>query len=99
MAPIQLDRSCSIHKWVQYKLKVAPIQLDRSCSIHKWVVHKGEIQEKSSPRQQPILHNSTNSTFQSLGLNIRQSNNKKKKEKKKKRKARKEAKEKVEAIS
>ena len=69
-----------------------PIQLDRSCCIHKWFVHKGEIQEKLSPRQQPILRNSTSLKFQSLGLNTRQS-------KKKRGKARTVAKEKVEAMS
>ncbi|KAM4114987.1 hypothetical protein ACJW30_04G112800 [Castanea mollissima] len=51
-----------------------------NCSIHKWIVHKGEIQEKMFPRQQPILHTSTSSKFQSLGLNTRQSNKKEKEE-------------------
>ena len=66
-----------------------------SCFIHKWVVHNDEIQEKMFSRQQPILHTSTSSKFQSLGLNTRQSE----KKKKKKGKARKESKEKVEAMS
>ena len=64
---------------------MAPIQLNRSYSIHKWAIHKGKIQEKVSPRQQALLHTITSSNFQSLELNTRQSN--------KKKKARKEVKE------
>ena len=64
---------------------MVPIQLNRSYSIHKWAIHKGKIQEKVSPRQQALLHTITSSNFQSLELNTRQSN--------KKKKARKEVKE------
>ena len=60
-----------------------------SYSIHKWVVHKGGIQEKMFPRQQPILHISTSSKFQNLGLNTRQSDKKEKKGKQERRRRKK----------